>query len=93
MPPFETTLDLFWFALTILVICLTILLSVLLVKVISILSDVKSTTSFIKDTAALINEYAWKPIEVLVHLKDFIVKHVNAIAEEPKKKRTIKKKT
>ncbi len=77
MPPFETTLDILWFALTIFVGCITILGSFLLVKVIRILGDVQSITKLVKETAELINEYAWKPIEILMHLKDFLVKNLS----------------
>lgn len=75
MPPFETNLDLLYFSLTIFVSCMTVLVSLLLIKLIRIVSNVQSITNSAKEVANLINEYAWKPVEILMHLKDFLVKH------------------
>ncbi|MBT4937051.1 hypothetical protein HON22_03965 [Candidatus Peregrinibacteria bacterium] len=75
MPPFETNLDLLYFSLTIFVSCMTVLVSLLLIKLIRIVSNVQSITKSAKEVANLINEYAWKPVEILMHLKDFLVGH------------------
>ena len=76
MPAFETNLDLLYFSLTIFISCMTILTSLLLVKLIIIISNVQSIVKSIKEVTSLLNEYAWKPIEVLMHLKNFFIKHV-----------------
>ena len=73
---FETNLDLLYFSLTIFISCLTVLVSLLLVKVIRIVGNVQSITKSIKETADLVNEYAWKPLEIAIHLKDFFVKQL-----------------
>ena len=72
---FETNLDLLYFSLTIFVGCMTILLSILLIKVIRIVANVQRITDLVKETAQLVNEYAWKPIEIFMHLKDFLLKN------------------
>jgi len=76
MLSFETNLDLLYFSLTILTGCVTILLSLLLIKVISIVSNIQKITESVKETAQLVNEYAWKPIEILMQVKDYVVKHL-----------------
>lgn len=76
MISFNTNLDLLYFALTIFVGCMTIFGSLLLIKAIRILADVQRISAVVKETAELVNEYAWKPIEILMYLKEYLMKHL-----------------
>jgi len=82
MLQFQTTLDLFWLAMTIFVGCLTLLLSIFFLRIIGILGDVRLTTKLIKEIAELANKYAWKPIEVMGYLKEFLVEYLEKKKEK-----------
>ncbi|PCI24278.1 hypothetical protein COB57_05520 [Candidatus Peregrinibacteria bacterium] len=72
----ETTLDLMYFTASISIGTLTILIGIICLKLIRVLSQVETTTQLLQETSELINNYAWKPIEVLYHLKEFFTKHI-----------------
>ena len=74
--PFESSVELFYYVLSVFFGCMTVLVSILLVKVIGILRDVQLITTYVKDTTKLINDYAWKPLEIFMHLKDIISDHL-----------------
>ena len=83
---FATTLDLLYFTITICVSCITILMSILLIKWIRISSDIQTISELGKETIELVNNYAWKPLEVLMSLRGYIVDYLKGKADKKSKK-------
>ena len=73
---FHTTLDLLYFSLTIFVGCMTVLISLILIKIIRMMSHVQRIVAVLKETSELINEYAWKPVEIFIYLKEYLEQYM-----------------
>jgi len=71
---------------TICVSTISILLAILLIKWIRISADIQNITELGKETVELVNNYAWKPLEVLMSLRGYLVDYLKGRSSKKSKK-------
>ena len=59
---FDTSLDLLYVALAVIILLVGILLAIAIVYLIMILRDVSKASYFVRDTAKQVNEFVYKPL-------------------------------
>lgn len=65
---FDTTADILYFVLAIVIGLLGVLLAIAIYHVIRILKDVNAVTTKAKDTVDLVNHYLWQPIKIFMNI-------------------------
>jgi hypothetical protein len=61
---FDTSLDILYIALAVIILLVGILLAIAIVYLIMILRDVSKASYFVRDTAKQVNEFVYKPLSM-----------------------------